>query len=124
MGVPTGPNGAQALRAAGASVVLDDLTGFPAWLDAHVLDRRLVDLEQRLGDLDSLLVAFSGGADSAFLLAAAVRVLGPQRVVAATAVSSSLASGELDEARRIHRHERGGAGLGRAHGEQYGVLVE
>ncbi len=109
VGVPTGPNGAQALRAAGASVVLDDLTGFPAWLDAHVLDRRLVDLEQRLRDLDSLLVAFSGGADSAFLLAAAVRVLGPQRVVAATAVSSSLATGELDEARAF------AAGLGVRH---------
>ena len=65
----------------------------------HVLDRRLVDLEQRLAELESLVVAFSGGADSAFLLAAAVRALGPERVVAATAVSSSLASGELDDAR-------------------------
>lgn len=99
VGVPTGPNDAQALRAAGAGVVLDDLTHFPAWLDEHVLDRRLVDLEQRLAGLESLMVAFSGGADSAFLLAAAVRALGPERVVAATAVSSSLASGELDDAR-------------------------
>lgn len=99
VGVPTGPNDAEALRAAGAGVVLDDLTQFPAWLDEHVLDRRLVDLEQRLGELESLLVAFSGGADSAFLLAAAARALGPERVVAATAVSSSLASGELDDAR-------------------------
>lgn len=45
-----------------------------------------------------MLVAFSGGADSAFLLAAAVRTLGSGRVVAATAVSASLASGELDRA--------------------------
>jgi pyridinium-3,5-biscarboxylic acid mononucleotide sulfurtransferase len=99
VGVPTGPNGADALRAAGASVVLDDLTGFAAWLDGHVLQRRLVDLEQRLRGIESLMVAFSGGADSAFLLAAAVRALGPERVVAATAVSSSLATGELDGAR-------------------------
>jgi uncharacterized protein len=35
-------------------------------------------------------VAFSGGADSAFLLAAALRTLGPDRVGAATAVSPSL----------------------------------
>jgi len=55
-------------------------------------------LERCLGQLGSVLVAFSGGADSAFLLAAAVRALGPGRVVAATAVSASLASGELDRA--------------------------
>jgi uncharacterized protein len=55
-------------------------------------------LLESLGRLDSVLVAFSGGADSAFLLAAAARALGPQRVVAATAVSPSLPSAELLEA--------------------------
>lgn len=59
------------------------------------LDVRLALLHDRLASLDGLLVAFSGGADSALLLAAAVRALGPERVVAATAVSPSLASGEL-----------------------------
>lgn len=49
----------------------------------------------RLASLDSLLVAFSGGADSAFLLAAAARAMGPDRVEAATAVSPSLAGAEL-----------------------------
>nr|QZD57892.1 ATP-dependent sacrificial sulfur transferase LarE [Glycomyces sp. TRM65418] len=44
------------------------------------------------------MVAFSGGADSAFLLAAAVRALGPERVEAATAVSPSLPRVELDRA--------------------------
>jgi len=82
----------------GADVLLDDLTGFPAWLDGWVLDQRLERLEARLGELGSVLVAFSGGADSAFLLAAAVRALGPSQVVAATAVSPSLAQSELPAA--------------------------
>ncbi len=58
-------------------------------MDAQ-LNERLADLEQQLRDLGSVLVAFSGGADSAFLLAAAERALGPQAVAAATAVSASL----------------------------------
>jgi uncharacterized protein len=62
------------------------------------LDLRLSALEARLRELGSVLVAFSGGADSAFLLAAAVRALGPDRVVAATAVSPSLALDELPAA--------------------------
>ncbi|WP_031073205.1 HAD family hydrolase [Streptomyces sp. NRRL S-118] len=33
--VPTGPCAADELRAAGADVVLDDLTAFPAWWDAY-----------------------------------------------------------------------------------------
>src|SRR6266511_194779 len=59
------------------------------------LDRRLAGLERRLAGLGSVLVAFSGGADSAFLLAAAARALGPDSVVAATAVSPSLPAAEL-----------------------------
>ncbi len=43
-------------------------------------------------------VAFSGGVDSAVVLAAAVRALGPAGVVAATAVSAALPSGMLEEA--------------------------
>ncbi|WP_199814060.1 HAD family hydrolase [Streptomyces sp. NRRL F-5135] len=34
--VPTGPCDAEELRAAGADVVLPDLTAFPAWLDGYV----------------------------------------------------------------------------------------
>ncbi len=81
-----------------ADVLLDDLTSFPSWLDGFVLDQRLAVLEAHLKSLGSVLIAFSGGADSAFLLAAAVRALGPDSVLAATAVSPSLAQAELPAA--------------------------
>ncbi|MEI2785547.1 MAG: ATP-dependent sacrificial sulfur transferase LarE [Candidatus Nanopelagicales bacterium] len=48
-----------------------------------------------------LVVAFSGGVDSAFLLAAAMRALGPGRVLAVTAVSPSLPAAELSSAREF-----------------------
>jgi uncharacterized protein len=83
---------------AGADVLLDDLTAFPAWLDEWVLEQRIALLDKALREMGSVLVAFSGGADSAFLLAAAVRALGPECVVAATAVSPSLAQQELPPA--------------------------
>src|SRR5205085_11594687 len=86
------------LIAAGTHTVLPDLTAFPAWLDDHLLDTRLLALEAQLRELGSVLVAFSGGADSAFLLAAAVRTLGADRVAAATAYSPSLPSHERDPA--------------------------
>ncbi|MFI6209064.1 asparagine synthase-related protein [Streptomyces sp. NPDC051041] len=54
-----------------------------------------------LTHLDGLVVAFSGGVDSTVLLAAALRALPPDRVVAATADSPSLARGELADARRL-----------------------
>ena len=83
----------------GAEVRLADLTVFPAWFADHLLTARLAALESALLAAGSVLVAFSGGADSAFLLAAAARALGPDRVVAATAVSPSLAADELPAAR-------------------------
>lgn len=55
-------------------------------------------LLQRLAAIGPLAVAYSGGADSALVLAAAGRALGSSRVLAVTAVSSSLATGELDAA--------------------------
>jgi uncharacterized protein len=86
------------LRAAGTDVVLPDLTSFPAWLDAHLLEQRLAALDEQLRSLGSVLVAFSGGADSAFLLAAAVRALGADHVGAATAYSDSLPQSERSPA--------------------------
>ncbi len=46
--VATGPFSADELRAYGADVVLNDLTEFPAWLDAYVLEQRLEALMERL----------------------------------------------------------------------------
>ena len=97
--VLTGGCTREELEAAGTHVVLDDLTQFPAWLDRHVLETRLARLTSDLRQRESILVAFSGGADSAFLLAAAVRALGADRVAAATAYSDSLPAVERDPAR-------------------------
>jgi len=63
--------------------------------DKPLLAERVSALEARLREIGSVVVAFSGGADSAFLLAAAARALGPARVVAATALSGSLPAAEL-----------------------------
>ncbi|WP_449350023.1 ATP-dependent sacrificial sulfur transferase LarE [Streptomyces shaanxiensis] len=61
-------------------------------------EQRLLDQVRAIGPL---AVAYSGGADSALVLAAAVRALGPERVLAVTAVSESLAAEELPRARRL-----------------------
>jgi pyridinium-3,5-biscarboxylic acid mononucleotide sulfurtransferase len=103
VGVARGPVSAADLTAAGADVVLASLDDFASWLDGFVLDQKLADLEEHLERLGSVLVAFSGGADSAFVLAAAVRALGPGKVVAATAVSASLPDSELDQAAAFAR---------------------
>ncbi|WP_426246114.1 HAD hydrolase-like protein [Nocardioides sp. LHG3406-4] len=97
--VLTGGCTREELLEAGTHVVLDDLTQFPAWLDEHVLDTRLAALAADLAGRESVVVAYSGGADSAFLLAAAVRALGADRVLAATGYSHSLPEAERDPAR-------------------------
>lgn len=58
-------------------------------------------LASRLAELPGLVVTFSGGADSALVLAAAVRALGVDRVLAVTAVSDSLPRAERDPAREF-----------------------
>jgi uncharacterized protein len=65
------------------------------------LPGRTATLLDRLRGLDSVVVAFSGGVDSGFVLAAALRALGPDRVLAATAVSPSLPAAELAAAREL-----------------------
>src|SRR5687767_10319227 len=51
----------------------------------------------RLHELDRVVVAFSGGADSAFLARVAHDTLGPARAHCVTAVSPSLAATERDD---------------------------
>ncbi len=97
--VLTGGCTREELLAAGTDVVLDDLEQFPAWLEEHLLVLRLDALERDLRARGSLLVAYSGGADSAFLLAAAVRAVGADRVAAGTGYSDSLPQVERDPAR-------------------------
>ena len=58
--VLTGGCTEQELRAAGTDVVLRDLTEFPAWLHAHLMETRLAALETQLRTHDRLMVAFSG----------------------------------------------------------------
>jgi len=59
-------------------------------------------LEQRIGALRTVLVAFSGGVDSSLVAAVAARALG-ERALAVTAVSPALAAGELEAAREVAR---------------------
>jgi uncharacterized protein len=65
-----------------------------------VLDGKLAVLRRELEATGGVMVAFSGGADSALLLAAAVQALG-ELAVAATGVSPSLAERELSDARAL-----------------------
>jgi uncharacterized protein len=62
------------------------------------LAAKVAALDATLRSYGPVLVAFSGGADSAFVVAAAARALGPAQVVAATAISPSLPASELGEA--------------------------
>ncbi len=61
----------------------------------------LEHLRHGLGRLGRVVVAFSGGADSAFLARVAHDTLGPERVLCATAVSPSLAPAEEEECRAL-----------------------
>jgi uncharacterized protein len=61
---------------------------------------KLDDLHSLIAGFDGVVVAFSGGIDSALVAAISARALG-DRALAVTAVSPSLAPGELDDARRV-----------------------
>jgi pyridinium-3,5-biscarboxylic acid mononucleotide sulfurtransferase len=64
------------------------------------LDAKLDRLRGLLGELDSALVAFSGGVDSTFLLRVAHEVLA-ERCVALTTTSATMPADDLAEARAI-----------------------
>ena len=64
------------------------------------IERKALDLEDRLRHLERVVVAYSGGVDSAVLALAASKALGAD-AIAVTAVSPSLARRERDAAARL-----------------------
>lgn len=69
--------------------------------DSITTDEKLVSMRGRIRDLGRVAVAFSGGVDSTFVLKVAADTLGPDKVLAVTGDSSSLASRELAEAKSL-----------------------
>ena len=58
-------------------------------------------LRKILADMRSVVIAYSGGLDSTFLLKAAVDMLGKNNVIAVTARSETYPESEYEEARRL-----------------------
>ena len=65
------------------------------------LNEKYAAMQAQLRELRRVIVAFSGGVDSTFVLKAAIETLGPENVLAVTGRSASLAFAELDDARRL-----------------------
>jgi len=65
--------------------------------------RKIKKLEEILKKLTSVVVAYSGGVDSTFLLKAALEALGRDNVLAVTAKSELFPQSELKEAKEIAR---------------------
>ena len=76
-------------------------TGIDPTTELSDAPKALGALRRELSRLDSVVVAFSGGVDSAVLAHVALEVLGPERTLAVTARSASLAAGEIDHCRGL-----------------------
>ena len=62
---------------------------------------KLDALRNEINKMESVLVAFSGGVDSSFLLAVAIETLGTEKVLAVTAQSETYAASELPIAKAL-----------------------
>jgi uncharacterized protein len=69
--------------------------------DGTMLTEKYHKLQSILSEMESVVVAFSGGVDSTFLLKAAVETLGAGKVLAVTADSETYPSSELAEAKSL-----------------------
>ncbi len=67
------------------------------------LDKKMARLRNLLGEMQQVVVAFSGGVDSTFLLKVARDCLGPQNVVALTATSPTYPEFEFEQACQLAR---------------------
>jgi uncharacterized protein len=77
-------------------------------VDMVVAERKERELREKLEEIGSALISFSGGVDSTYLLKIAHDTLG-DRVIAATGLSQTYAAEEMDDAARI------AAGIGAVH---------
>lgn len=67
------------------------------------VDRKLASLQEIILGLGSVIVAYSGGVDSTFLLKVAMDTLGAEKVLAVTATSATLPAEDRDHAVALAR---------------------
>ncbi|NOY12952.1 MAG: ATP-dependent sacrificial sulfur transferase LarE [Deltaproteobacteria bacterium] len=67
------------------------------------LTEKYQQLKRSLAEFESVVVAFSGGVDSTFLLRVASEVLGPEKVLALTATSPTYPQFEFEQSQKLAR---------------------
>lgn len=66
-------------------------------------EQKLTNLKKIIKDLQHVVVAFSGGVDSTFLLSVCVNVLGRENVLAFIGLSPTCPKGEIEEAKSLSK---------------------